>query len=448
VHPEDGPLVKPPTLLTVALSYENSFVVEPVWFARDIVIVSLFIWIPELYFIHKDDSDNQTEDMPREKPAHAVGEKLSKPNPIPSIVILREPLVAKLVAERMEEILGASNFRDAIELVLWRDIETITFLNDGIVIPLGNFEIKEENETHKLNSPREGNENEWEGETEKMPNFAPKMDKRTAPVQGNLALCVDDRTPGFGNMPKRNEDICLENETSTFDELLDTRADADLHAKDDSESHFEFSQELRPNLAFTQKLGASPKLADKMVIEELPDDSKTSVLTFVITTLLKLKSIAEGLTDSCSVARTWTAATTWAWELLPTTAESESQTWARIAVPPDRTAPVGSTTANERPSIEIDTQPLDGPFAECFSETSLMLDRKWLTRKDDTCWPTELNMATAFTPPEENLVASDETLVQKVDGWELTPEEILEEPLKIPNELPCTSTVTDPEGAM
>ena len=145
-----------------------------------------------------------------------------------------------------------------------------------------------------------------------MPNFAPKMDKSTAPVQGNLARCVDDRTPGFGNLSKRNEDICLENETSTFEELLAIRADADLHAKDDSESHFEFSQELRPNLAFIQKMGALPKFADKMVIEVLPDDSKTSVPTFVITTLLKLKSIAEGLTDSCRVARTWTAATTWA----------------------------------------------------------------------------------------------------------------------------------------
>ena len=141
---------------------------------------------------------------------------------------------------------------------------------------MGNFEIRDEKETHALYSPREGNEKEWV-ETDKTPNLAPKMVTRTEPEHGKLERCIDDRTPEFGNFSNANEDNCLENETSAFNLLLDLSGDADLHERDDSDSHCEFSQELPPTLAFKQKQGARPKFDDMMVIELPPDDSKTSL---------------------------------------------------------------------------------------------------------------------------------------------------------------------------
>jgi hypothetical protein len=104
----------------------------------------------------------------------------------------------------------------------------------------------------------------------------------------------------------------LANETSAINALEDDSGDADLHARDDSDSHFEISQELRPSLAFMQNSGARPKFADKTVIEVLPDDSNPSIMTFFIETSLKLNFIAEEPTDLCRDARIKTAVTTWA----------------------------------------------------------------------------------------------------------------------------------------
>lgn len=54
---------------------------------------------PEQYFKYNEDSDIHVEIIPDVNPAAALGETLSGTNPNPSIVILRDPLVAKLVVE-------------------------------------------------------------------------------------------------------------------------------------------------------------------------------------------------------------------------------------------------------------------------------------------------------------------------------------------------------------
>jgi hypothetical protein len=54
------------------------------------------------------------------------------------------------------------------------------------VTPCGIFEFTDENEIHALDSPRVGKEKDKD-DTEYTPNFVPKMDNETAPVQGKLA---------------------------------------------------------------------------------------------------------------------------------------------------------------------------------------------------------------------------------------------------------------------
>jgi hypothetical protein len=186
-----------------------------------------------------------------------------------------------------------------------------------------------------------------------------------------LIRCIDDIIPAFGNKfcSADAADICFKNETSTIKVFEDISADAVLQARDDSESHFETSQELRPDLAFMQNTGAWPKFADNIVIEALPDDSKTylfelSLIGLIIRTASKLNVVADLLTEECREARTTTGETACAWELLPIIDESERQTCANIEVPPDRILPVGPTMEKELPIIEAETLPLDGPLGK------------------------------------------------------------------------------------
>jgi hypothetical protein len=96
VCPLAGPLLDPPTLEIVAVSYENSVDKEPLCRSHDDIKLE-FGGIPAAYFVANDDSDTQTDHSPVENPAVALGVKSLCPNPAPSIVILREPLVAKFV---------------------------------------------------------------------------------------------------------------------------------------------------------------------------------------------------------------------------------------------------------------------------------------------------------------------------------------------------------------
>jgi hypothetical protein len=246
-----------------------------------------------------------------------------------------------------------------------------------------------------------------------MPNFAPNKDTNNAPVQGKLKRCIDDKAAGFGNCWMTNVDIRLENETSAINVCVDNRADADLQARFDAEIHFDASQELRLSLAFIQKTGAWPKFADTIVIEVLPDDSNTSVKNCVIITRLKLNRISDAPVVECREAMTVTAVATWAWELLLTIEESDRQAWASKDVSPNRTAPDGLTIENDKPLMDIDVQPLDGPFeAEFIMVTSLTAALEWATWKFDDCRPTETVVLAVFVFPEANLDVTDETLIQ------------------------------------
>ena len=123
---------------------------------------------------------------------------------------------------------------------------------------------------------------------------------------------MDDRTPIFGNLCIKNVDICFEKETSVCNAFVEIKEDADLQAIFDSDSHFDDSQELRPSLAFIQNTGAWPKFADAIVTEVLPDDSKISVRTNAMDTLLKLKLMSDEFVVECKEATTTIGATTWA----------------------------------------------------------------------------------------------------------------------------------------
>ena len=92
--------------------------------------------------------------------------------------------------------------------------------------------------------------------------------------------------------------------------LVDINAAPDLHCRDDSESHFEVSHDVRPSLAFMQKTGAWPKLEEETVIEVLPEDSNPSAIAPRMTTTSKLNWTCDGPTDECNEARTTTAALT------------------------------------------------------------------------------------------------------------------------------------------
>ena len=94
--PLAGPFVDPPILEIVAVSYENRVDKEPLCRSHDDIKLE-FGGIPAAYFVTNDDSDTQTDDSPLVNPAVAFGVKSFCPNAAPSIVILREPLVAKFV---------------------------------------------------------------------------------------------------------------------------------------------------------------------------------------------------------------------------------------------------------------------------------------------------------------------------------------------------------------
>ena len=80
---------------------------------------------PELYFKYNEESDIHAEIIPDVNPAEVFGETLSGTNPNPSIVILRDPLVAKLVVEgaRILTSLGTSLLSDTMNSEFCDDTE-------------------------------------------------------------------------------------------------------------------------------------------------------------------------------------------------------------------------------------------------------------------------------------------------------------------------------------